>query len=80
MGVAGNYNADNAQEFGKRVGDFLANPSTVHIVGTYRGGPAVINVDPATGLAVLQQPAGELWSVWKLNPAQLWNVTQRGSL
>lgn len=56
------------------------DPSTLHITGTYRGDPAIINYNPTTGLAVIQKPTGEFVSGWKLDPRQVANVLQRGSL
>jgi hypothetical protein len=80
FGVEGNYNLANAERFQKVMTDFMSEPSTWHIKGTYRREPAIINVNPNTALAVLQHPSGEVFSMWKLNPEQLVNVLERGSL
>jgi hypothetical protein len=58
----------------------IQDPVTLHINGTYRGDPAIINYNPNTGLAVIQKPSGEFVSGWRLSPEQATNVLQRGSL
>lgn len=68
------------QEFDQALKSHVDNPSTLHINGTYRGDPAIINYNPETGLAVIQKPTGEFISGWRLDPQQAMNVLQRGSL
>lgn len=68
------------QEFDQALKSHVENPSTMHISGTYRGDPAIINYNPNTGLAVIQKPSGEFISGWRLDPQQAMNVLQRGSL
>jgi len=80
FGIDGNYNPENAGRFEKAITDLVTDPKTQHIYGSYRGEPTIINVNPDTGLAVLQRPSGEFLSGWKLTPEQLANVLQRGSL
>jgi hypothetical protein len=58
----------------------IHDPATLHINGTYRGEPAIINYNPNTGLAVIQKPSGEFVSGWRLSPDQMTNVLQRGYL
>jgi hypothetical protein len=67
-------------EFEQAVRSQIQDPATLHINGTYRGDPAVINYNPNTGLAVIQKPSGEFVSGWRLSPEQATNVLQRGSL
>lgn len=67
-------------QFEHAIKSHMDNPSTIHINGTYRGDPAIINYDPNTGLAVIQKPTGEFISGWRLDPQQTANVLQRGSL
>ncbi|MBF9319420.1 YIP1 family protein [Mycobacteroides chelonae] len=82
FGVTGNYNTQNAQLFQKAVEDFMANPSTIHIDGFYRRGesPAILSVNPTTGLTAVLHPNGEFWTGWKLGPDQLAHVLQEGAL
>jgi len=67
-------------EFEQAVRSQVQDPATIHIDGTYRGDPAIINYNPNTGLAVIQKPSGEFVSGWRLSPEQATNVLQRGSL
>jgi hypothetical protein len=67
-------------EFEQAVRSQVDDPATLHINGTYRGDPAIINYNPNTGLAVIQKPSGEFVSGWRLSPEQAVNVLQRGSL
>ncbi|WP_428342353.1 colicin D domain-containing protein [Mycobacterium sp.] len=56
------------------------DPSTVHIQGTYRGQPAILNYNPDSGVCVIQSPGGQFVSGFKLSPGQVQNVLGRGSL
>ncbi|BCI51602.1 hypothetical protein NIIDNTM18_08800 [Mycolicibacterium litorale] len=67
-------------QFEQAVRSQIDDPSTVHIGGTYRGEPAIINYNPNSGIAVIQKPSGEFVSGWRLSPEQVTNVLQRGSL
>jgi hypothetical protein len=67
-------------EFEQALRSQIKDPATVHINGSYRGDPAIINNNPNTGLAVIQKPSGEFISGWRLSPEQATNVLQRGSL
>jgi hypothetical protein len=67
-------------EFEQALRSQIQDPATLHINGTYRGDPAIINYNPNTGLAVIQKPSGEFVSGWRLSPEQATNVLQRGSL
>ena len=67
-------------EFEQALRSQIQDPATLHINGTYRGDPAIINYNPNTGLAVIQKPSGEFVSGWRLSPEQAMNVLQRGSL
>lgn len=67
-------------KFDDTLKQFIHDPSTLHIKGTYRGQPAILNVNPDSGLVVIQSPAGKFISGWKMSPGQLNNVLSRGSL
>lgn len=67
-------------EFEQAIRSQVQDPATVHINGSYRGDPAIINYNPDTGLAVIQKPSGEFISGWRLSPEQAANVLERGSL
>ncbi|MCV7251777.1 hypothetical protein H7J86_06345 [Mycobacterium hackensackense] len=80
FGIAGKFNPQNAQLFQQALNAFVDDPATLHIAGTYRGAPTILNVQPQSGLAVLQQEGGQFISGWKLKADQLANVLMRGSL
>lgn len=73
-GSTGFNNFDNA------VKQLVDDPATLHIQGTFRGQPAILNYNPASGLCVIQSPDGKFISGWKLDAGQAENVTNRGTL
>ncbi len=66
--------------FDRVVHESVNDPATLHIGGTYRGDPAIVNYNPNSGLAVIQKPTGEFVSGWKLDPDQVRNLLERGAL
>jgi hypothetical protein len=56
------------------------DPGTLHIQGTYRGQPAILNYNPNSGLCVIQTPDGKFISGWKLSPGQASYVLSEGTL
>jgi hypothetical protein len=80
FGFFENWNRGTAGPFEQSLQDFIDSHGTMRFTGTYRRNPLIFNVDPSTGLTVLQSPTGGLISGWQLNPQQLWNVMNRGSL
>ena len=80
FGVTAPRGREGFDEFERALLSQIQNPATLHIDGTYRGEPAIINYNPNTGLAVIQKPSGEFVSGWRLSPEQAKNVLQRGSL
>ena len=59
---------------------FVHDPSTLHINGTYHRQPAILNYNPDSGLCVIEGFDGSFISGWKLSPEQAQNVLTRGSL
>ena len=80
FGITAPRGTPGFDEFEQAVRSHVHDPATIHIDGTYRAGPAIINYNPNTGLAVIQNPSGEFVSGWRLSPEQVANVLQRGSL
>jgi hypothetical protein len=66
--------------FGRAVQQVVDAPTTMHIQGTYRGQPAILNYNPESGLCVIQSPDGKFWSGFELSPQQAWNVMNKGTL
>ena len=68
---------DNFERAVKQVVD---DPGTLHIEGTYRGQPVILNYNPNSGLCVIESPDGRFVSGWKLSPDQAENVMRNGKL
>ncbi|EHR71161.1 Colicin D [Burkholderiales bacterium JOSHI_001] len=80
FGVTGNASNMTLFEFSAAVQAHVEGPHTRTIAGTYRGKPVTHFVDPATGLNVMRDAAGNFLSGWKLSPQQLQHVLSTGRL
>jgi hypothetical protein len=81
FGVTGNANKVNLARFQAAMERHIADPATQVIKGTFKKTiPVTHYVNPNTGLNVMKDASGNFLSGWKLNPTQLWNVLNRGSL
>jgi RHS repeat-associated protein len=80
FGVQGNYNANTAQQFQQAIQTHINSMGTQVTNGTYRGQPVIHYTNILTGVNVITGRDGSFISGWKLNPAQIQNVTTRGSL
>jgi hypothetical protein len=80
FGVVGNWNPAKAKDFEAALASHVHNPSNLVIKGSYNAAPAIIHVDPKTGLAVIQDLNGAFVSGWRLSSQQLSNVLAHGSL
>lgn len=80
FGVTEGRGAAGFDAYGKAIDSFVQDPSTTRILGTYRGGPAILNYNASTAQVVVQATDGTFISGWQMNPAQLQNVIERGSL
>lgn len=80
FGVTDPRGKDGFANFEGAVKKHVEDPETLHIDGTYRGNPAILNYNPKTGLVVVQSPTGEFVSGWKLSQAQADNVLHQGKL
>jgi hypothetical protein len=68
------------EKFEQAVRNHVDDPATMHIGGTYRGQPAILNYNPSTNRVVVQKPSGEFVSGWHPSPAQVQNILERGKL
>jgi hypothetical protein len=64
----------------KALSEQVNDPGTMHIAGTYRGNPAILNYNPSTGTVVVQSPTGEFISGWRVSQAQAANILNQGKL
>jgi len=68
------------EAFENAVKQHVDDPATMHINGTYRGEPAILNYNSNNGLVVVQSPTGEFISGWRVSPAQATNILNQGKL
>lgn len=80
FGVVGNWNPANAAQFKTAIEQHVNDVANDVIKGTYHHAPAIIHVNPQTGLAVITDSAGAFTSGWKLSGEQLRNVMAHGNL
>lgn len=80
FGVTASRGATGFNELQEAVQDAVESPTTLHIQGSYRGEPAILNFDPETNLVVVQRPDGTFVSGWRAGEAQRENILDRGSL
>lgn len=80
FGVAGNYSKANAALFSEAINRHINAPSVLRITGTYRGERVIHYLDPATGLNVIADEAGNFISGWRLSSGQLRNILEHGGL
>ena len=80
FGVTGPRGSSSFDAYGKALDEFVRDPKTTRIRGTYRGKPAILNYNQANRLVVVQAPDGSYVSGWQMSKAQLQNVISRRSL
>lgn len=80
FGISKNYNRANAADFQQAMKDFIAQPSTVRIDGTYAKEPAIMYTDYDSKVVVICQPDGSFWSVVEMEPKQHWHLWHDDSL
>ncbi len=71
FGIKGAYNKKNAALFSRALNTHINSPGTRVIVGTYQRNPALLHLNPKTGLAVVTKYSGEFVSGWKASSAQV---------
>lgn len=80
FGVTGNYSRANAVRFSEAIHRHINDSGVRAIQGAYRKQPVTHHIDPASGLNVMSDPAGNLISGWRLSQAQRRNVLKHGGL
>lgn len=66
--------------FSTALESFVRSPDTVHIQGTYRGEPVILNYDKNRHLVVVQSRDGQFISGWSVSEKQKENIVGRGRL
>ncbi|MEP7290480.1 MAG: colicin D domain-containing protein [Chloroflexota bacterium] len=80
LGVEGNYNPENAQQFMDAVRAYINDPAVEQIVGTYRGDPVIHYYDKERKINAMTKRDGMFVSIWSLDDDQIPNLEDRGSL
>ncbi|WIY03849.1 colicin D domain-containing protein [Amycolatopsis mongoliensis] len=81
FGVDSNWSRAAANEYEQALRRFAEDPANeVNLAGTYRGDPAILIYNQFSRVCEVLRPDGTYWTGWKLNPQQLKNVVERGSL
>jgi hypothetical protein len=80
FGVTDPRGSAGFDNFARAVTQEVDDPGTIHIQGTYRGDPAILNYNPSSGLCVIQSPDGKFISGWNLSFQQAASVETTGKL
>jgi len=80
FGITEPWGKDGAEEFTKTVQFEVDDPNCIHIQGTYRGQPAILNYGPNDQTIVVQNVNGDFVSAWKLSDQQREHVLNNGKL
>jgi RHS repeat-associated protein len=80
FGVTANKNTAGINEFRDALESFVSDSATVRAPGTYRNDSVILNYNPSTSQVVIQSPAGDFISGWRMSPEQLRHVVERRSL
>jgi len=80
FGLTGNWNPSRAADFSRAVNQHINDPLVEAIEGTYRGAPAMHYFNPATGVNVIADPAGNFVGGWRLGAEQMENLMRTGEL
>ena len=80
FGLEGNWNPGRAADFSRAINQFVNDPAVTPIAGTYRGDAVTHYFNPATGVNVIVDQAGQFVSGWSLSAEQMQNVLLHGAL
>lgn len=81
FGISGNWNKQTGKAFHDAIQAHVGRTDIQKITGTYRGTIKVTHhFDPATGLNVMVDEAGNLVGAWRLGKAQMDNLLRIGNV
>jgi len=80
FGVSGNYNLQTASAFAAAIQTHVQKQGVEEIAGTYRRQPVKHYFDPTTNLNVIVDAGNNFVSAWKLNPAQIAELSATGDI
>jgi uncharacterized protein YukE len=80
FGVSSNYSKASAAQLDRAMRDFVAQPSTVRIDGTWKQRPAMMYTNYDTGQVVLCHVDGRFMSAFVMKSRQRWHLWHNGSL
>jgi colicin D/self-protective colicin-like immunity protein len=79
FGIDGNYNPPNGQAFREAIDQFVNSPGTITETRAYQRAPSLLTYNAESRLVVVRNLAGAFVSGWRMSPAQLLNVVERGA-
>jgi hypothetical protein len=74
FGISQDYNMATAADLDRAMRDFVAQPSTVRINGTWQKEPAIIYTDYDTGTTVVCHTDGDFWTTITAQGRQFWHL------
>jgi hypothetical protein len=74
FGLSEPYSKASAAEFERVMQDFVAQPSTVRIDGTWKRQPAMIYSNYDTRITVVCHPNGKFWTTMELHDVPYWHM------
>jgi hypothetical protein len=80
FGVLENRGKPGFHAFEQRLREFLADPTTTRIRGTYRGKRAILSYSERSRLVVVQSEDGAFASGWRMTSRQVKFVVEKGRL
>jgi hypothetical protein len=80
FGLKGNWKPSRAADFSRTINQHINDPVVTAIEGTYRGAPATHYFNPATGVNVIADLAGNYVSGWRLGVEQMENLFRSGAV
>jgi len=80
FGISGNYNLQTAAAFAAAIQTHVQKQGVQEIAGTYRRQPVKHYFDPATNLNVIVDAGDNFISGWKLNSAQIAELSATGDI
>jgi Colicin D len=80
FGISQNYSRASATELDRAMRDFVGQPSTVRIAGTYKKQPAIIYSEYDTGTTVVCHIDGTFWTAIDAKTAQRWHLWHDSAL
>lgn len=80
FGVTGSRGREGFDAFRRALAEFVADPRTIRIWGSYRGERVVLSFNRRSRLVVVQKADGRFVTGWRMTASQLRHVSAKGAL